>query len=303
MQKLMNQVISFFKSFRPHQSLQVAAVARSIQAFLSKGVIFIALVLYLNKAGTEVGAIALLTAVYFAPQLFLNVAIGSVSDLLESHELFILFSLVSSGVIYFFYPLAGGMGVFVVLVLRFIQGVFESPNRPLTQALASNTFEASRNSAVSFFKISSFFAASLGPLAVGYALENFNYEIVFPMAGMLMILTAIFLWLVILKPIRLKSNNERLYELARNSSIKTLRDHLLHTSIFSAFTQGNGAPSPFSVSGWKSDSSSLFSLITLIRRIAFQVFLVFIPLYLVKIVKLSEGGVGSVEGLEESQLF
>ncbi|MBS3787605.1 MFS transporter [Candidatus Bipolaricaulota bacterium] len=294
---ILDRLKKLYNFVNKSSSLKTAIIARSIQTFLSKGVIFIALVLYLNKTGTQLSSIALLMAVYFAPQLFLNAAIGSISDLLESHEFFILFSLILSGFIYFFYPIAGESGVYLVLGLRFIQGILESPIRPLTQTLASSSGKKSnKNSAVSIFKISVFGAASLGPLAVGFSLEHFHYEFVFPIAGIILIATGIGLWVIAYRSISLTSTFENIFKLTRNSSLKRISLFFANTSIFSSFAGEEGGPSPFSASRWKTDPPSLFSLITFIRRTAFQIFLIFIPVYLANIVSLSEGGVGTIEG-------
>lgn len=274
-------------------SYKTAVLARSFHAFITRGVIFLGVVLYLSTRGEALGNIALLTAVYFAPQLIFNVIAGSLSDALRNRRLFISAAFIGSGIIFFFYPMVGWIGY--ILALRFGQGILESGILPLTQALASQeSDDFTRSSSVSLFKIAVFTAASLGPIATGYIIELFGFTTVFFGTGFAMITTGVIAWCFIDESDDQKEIGKVKLSL-RAITVRKIKDHLVKNSIFAS--ENNESPSPFSPSKWKKHPPSLFSFITFIRRVSFNVFMTFIPVYLVTVVSLSEGSAGLFEGI------
>ena len=292
MSKFSKFIPDFRSLFFGSSAYKAAIFTRALNASITRGTVFLGLVLYLQIKGNNFTSIALLTTVYFAPQLLFSLFAGRLSDTLKDRRFFITLGFIGSGVIFIFYPLIGWIGY--ALVLRFIQGIFESAIRPLTQAIAANEGGSdTRGAKVSFFKMAVFAGSSLGPMSVGYLIQFTGYRFLFQGTAVAMIIAGILAWFFI-DPYRedSKADEGTFRELF---SYEQLKEILLHKSIFSP-PEGPD-PCPFSPQKIKKEASSLFLFIAWVRRTAFSMFTTFIPIYLVTNLGISTGMVGTLEGM------
>ncbi len=290
----MRQFDDFLPDFRSlffgSSDYRTAIFARSLNAFVTRGTVFLGLVLYLQLRGNNFTSIALLTTVYFAPQLLFSLFAGRLSDALKDRRLFVSIGFVGSGILFIFYPLIGWIGY--ALILRFLQGILESAIRPLTQAIAATEGGSkSRGAKVSFFKTAVFAGSSLGPLTVGYLIQFFGYGVMFGGTAAAMIVAGITAWFFITPPEE-EADGESISDLF---SLRNVKEGLFHKSIFSA-PEGND-PSPFFPRKIRKETSSLFLFTAFVRRLAFNMFVTFIPIYLASNLDLATGSVGTLEGM------
>lgn len=292
---------SFWKDYLPDFSPLISGssgykaviFARSVHSFITRGSIFLGLVLYLNAQGSSMSSLGLLTTVYFAPQLLFNALVGRLSDALADRRFFVSLAFVGSGLLFFLYPAAGWVGF--ALAVRSLQGVLESAIRPLTQAVASGEAGPDRRAGhVGIFKVVVFGGSSLGPVLVGSLIQFWGFDPVFYLSGVVMIFAGLLLWGAL--PRRPSFEARGSSSTGLSFSWPEWRRHLLHSSVFSP-DRGEGIPRPFSPSKWKKLSVSLFLLLTFFRRFSFGIINTFLPVYLVSTVGLAEGTVGLFEGV------
>ncbi len=298
--------------YRGSATYRWAIWLRTLHTLITKGAVFLGLVLYLNQTHTGMISIGLLVTVYFLPQLFLASMTGSISDAFRDRRQFLAVSFIGTGLLYFLYPYAGWI-VFILLI-RFAQGIIESAIRPLTQAYASDEGQKEhRGDRVSLFKIMVFAGAAAGPLVAGVALDRIGFRDLFFASGLLMAGTGITAYLLLPddldpapepddapKPPRDPSSESRdRPEDALNQPLQFLKHHILKNPLINAWNDGP-EPSPFSVRKVANNSASLFLLITFIRRLAFNMFTIFIPVFLSNHLELGSGAIGGFEGLRRT---
>lgn len=270
---------------------RTAVVLRTLHALITRGVIFMGLVLYLNDRGSTISAVALISTVYFAPQLICAPLAGSLSDAMGHSRLWLAGSFLTGGLLFFLYPLTGS--TIVILGVRCLQGVVEAAIRPLTQAFASEeSAMQDRGNRVGLFKIVVFTGASLGPLVTGYLIEGLGFDSLFYIGGGMMIAAAFMAFILIPPGHRDTRSTERDH---RPETPMRFRDHLLNNPLLNHLS-GRG-PTLFSVSKHRSDNASFFLLIAFIRRFAFHMFILFIPVYFLTTVGISESAIGNLEFL------
>lgn len=265
---------------------RTAVLLRSLHALITRGLVFLGLVLYLDASGSAIAGIALVSTVYFAPQLLLAPLAGSLADALGRRRLWLTGSFLATGGLFFLYPLTATPAW--ILAIRFLQGVVEAAIRPLTQALASGeSTPQERGNRVGLFKIVVFTGASLGPLAAGYLIEGVGYGTLFSLGGSVMLGAAALAWVGI--------DPEASAPKPRENQPRGLREHLAANPLVKGL-RNRGASRLFS-GRRRSDNASFFLLIAFLRRCGFNMFVLFIPVYFLATVGLSEGAIGSLEFL------
>ncbi len=269
--------------WRGSRNYRVAILLRTLHALITRGFIFMGLVLYMNEGGSAVAAIALISTVYFAPQLVVTPLAGSLSDAHGRRRTWLTASFLATGGLFFLYPLTES--TVLLLGIRCLQGVVEAAVRPLTQAYASGEADRrGRGNRVGLFKIVVFTGASLGPLVTGYLIEGVGYGSLFYGGGFLMAAAGVAAH-TLMDP----SPEDG------SSDVRGLRGHLFNNPLLNHL-HGEG-PTLFSLSRHRSDNASFFLLIAFVRRFGFNMFVLFIPVYFLNTVGVPESTIGNLEFL------